>query len=131
MLPLDLRFNPWDTVITHRSELHSMSKTVFAQYDPSGSWCTEKSDVWVDEVKMFYHRPIRCVAIVHPSFLAQRDTDLLAEYAHLSCAKMCIDVSCVSPDHFGDKHATSNMRQKNEISNGNEASLAEFVDQCT
>ena len=37
--------------------------------------------------KMFYHRPTRCLIVVHPYFLAQRDTDLLAESAHLSCAK--------------------------------------------
>ena len=36
--------------------------------------------------------------VVHPYFLAQRDTDLLAESAHLSCAEMCIDVSRFSPD---------------------------------
>ena len=28
-----------------------------------------------------------CVIVVHPYFLAQRDTDLLAESAYLSCAK--------------------------------------------
>ena len=73
------------------------------------------------------------VADVHPYFLARRDTDLLVEQAHLSSAKMCIDVSSFPPDLFGDKHATSNKRQKNEISNSetlrhrNEANLAEFV----
>ena len=71
-LCLDLRFSPWDIAITHRSEWHSTSKTVFTQYDPSGSRCTEQSDVWLDDVKTFYHRPIRCVAIVHQYFPAQR-----------------------------------------------------------
>ena len=70
------------------------------------------------DVKMFYHRPIRCVASVHLYFLAQRDTDPLAENAHLSCARMCIDVSSFPPDQNGDKHATSNRRQKKELSNG-------------
>ena len=115
-LSLDLWFNPWDTAITHRFEWHSMSKTIFTQYDPSGSWCTEQSDVWLDDVKTFCHRPTRCVATVHPYFLAQRDTDLLADYAHFPCAKMCMDVSSFSPDLYKDKHATSNRRQKNEIS---------------
>ena len=128
MLSLDLMVNPWDTAITQRCELHSMSKIVCAQYDPSGSWRTELSDVWLDDVQMFHHRPIRCVAIVHPYFPAQRDPDLLAEYAHLSCAKMCIDVSSFSPDLHGDKHATSKRRQKNEISNS-ETFVIEFVDQ--
>ena len=95
-----------------------MSKTIFTQYDPSESWCTEQSDVWLDDVKTFYHRPIRCVIVVHPYFLAQRDTDLLAESGHLSCAAMCIDGSLFSPDLYQDKHATLNRRQKNEISNG-------------
>ena len=113
-LSLDLRFDPWDTAVTQRSEWHSMSKTVFTQYNPSGSWCTEQSDVWLD-VKKFYHRPIRCVASVPPYFLAQRDTDLVAEYAHLSCAEMCIDVSSFSPDLHEDKHATLYKRQKSEI----------------
>ena len=54
-LSLDLRFNPLDTAITHRSALHSMSKTVFAQHHPAGSWCTEQNDVWLDNVKTFYH----------------------------------------------------------------------------
>ena len=134
-LSLDLGFNPWDTAITHRSEWHSVSKTVFTQYDPSGSWCTEQSDVWLDDVKTFYHRPIRCAPNIHPRFPAQWDTDLLAEHSHLSCAKTCIDVSSFSPDLYKDKHATLNGRQKKEISSSetfchrNEASLAEFVDQ--
>ena len=83
-------------------------KTVFTLYDPSGSWCTEQNDARLNDDKMFCHRPIRCVAIVHPYFLARRDTDLLAEHAHLSCAKMCIDVSSFPPDIHGDKRATSN-----------------------
>ena len=87
------------------------------QYDPTGSWRTEQNDVWLDDDKMFHHRPIRCVAIVRPYFLTRRDTDLLTERAHFSHAKMCIDVSSFSPDLYGDKHETSNRRQKNEISN--------------
>ena len=72
---------------------------------------------WLDDVKTFYHRPIRCVVNVHPYFLALRDTDLLAELAHLSCAKVCMDVSSFSSEFSEDKHATLNRRQTNEISN--------------
>ena len=64
-----------------------MSKTVLTQYDPSESWYTELNDVWLDDVKTFYHRPMRCVIVVHQYFLAQRDADLSAESAYLSCAK--------------------------------------------
>ena len=56
--------------------------------------------------------------LVHPYFLAQRDTDLLAEYAHLSCANICIDGSRFSPDLYKDKRVTLNRRQKNEIPKG-------------
>ena len=31
---IDLKFNPWCTAITFRPEWHSLSKTVFTQYDP-------------------------------------------------------------------------------------------------
>ena len=86
-LSLDLKFNPWDTAISFRLESHPMSKTVFTQYDPSESWCTEQKDAWLDDVKTFCHRPIRCLTVVHPYFLAHRDTDLLVESAHLSCAR--------------------------------------------
>ena len=55
--------------------------------------------------------------VVHPYFLAQRDTDLLAESAHLSCAKICIDDSRFSPDLYKDKRVTLNKRQKNDMSN--------------
>ena len=50
--PLDL-INPWDAAITLRPEWLSMSKTAITQYDPSESWCTEQSDVWLDDVKTF------------------------------------------------------------------------------
>ena len=116
-LSLDLKSNPWDTAITFRPEWRSMSKTVFAQYDPSVSWYTEQNGVWLDDVKTFYHRPMRCVIVVHPYFLSQRDTDLSAESAYLSCAKICIDDSRFSPDLYKDKRVTLNKRQKNEISN--------------
>ena len=56
-LSLDLKFNPWDTAITFRLEWRSMSKTVFTQYDPFESWCTEQSDVWLGDVTTLYHRP--------------------------------------------------------------------------
>ena len=60
---------------------------------------------------------MRCVIAVHPYFLAQRDTDLLAESAYLSCAKICIDDSRLSPELHKDKRVTLNKRQMNEISN--------------
>ena len=86
-LSLDFKFDPWDTGITFRPEWRSMSTAVFKQYDPSESWYTEQSDVWLDNVKTFYHRPVRCVIVVHPYSLAQEDTALLTESAYLSCAK--------------------------------------------
>ena len=115
------RFNPWDTAITHQPEWRPVSKTELTQYDPSGSWCIEQGDVCLDDVKTSYHRRMRCVTVVYPYFVAQRDTDLVAECAHLSCAKICIDVSRFSPDLYKDKRATWNRRQKNGISD-NEAS---------
>ena len=78
----DLKSNPW-----------------FTQYDPSESRCTGQSDLWLDDVKTFYHPPIRCAIVVHPYNPAQRDTHLLAESAHFSCAKICIDVSRVFAGH--------------------------------
>ena len=40
---------------------------------------------------------MRCVIVVYPYSLAQRDTDLLAECAYFSCARICIDDSRFSP----------------------------------
>ena len=60
-LSLDLKFNPWDTAITFRSEWRSMSKRVFTQYDLFETWYTCQSNVWLDDVKRFYPRPMRCV----------------------------------------------------------------------
>ena len=58
-LSLDVKFNRWDTAITFFDlKWRSMSKTVFTQYDPFESWYTEQSDVWLDDVKTFYHRPM-------------------------------------------------------------------------
>ena len=51
-----------------------MSKTVFTQLDSFKFWYTEQSDVWLDDVKTFYIRPMRCVIVVHPYFLAQQNT---------------------------------------------------------
>ena len=61
-----------------------MSKTVYRQYDPFEFWYTEQSDAWLDDVKTFYHRPLRCVIVVHPYFLAQEDAFFLKESAYLS-----------------------------------------------
>ena len=41
-----------------------MCQTVFTQYDPSESWYTEQKDVWLDDTKTFYNRPMRCVIVV-------------------------------------------------------------------
>ena len=112
-LSLDLKFNPWDTAITFWPEWRSISKTVFFE-----TWYTRQSDVWLDDVKTFYLRPMRCVIVVHPYSLAQEDTALLTHSAYLSCAKKCIDdYSRFSPDLHKDKRVTLNKRQKNEISN--------------
>ena len=116
-MSLDLKFNHWDTAVTFRPEWRSMSKTVFTQYDTSESWYTEHKDVWLDDINTFYHRPMRCVITVHPYFLAQRDTGLLAESAYLSCAKACIDDSRFSPGFCKDQRVTLNKRQEDEISN--------------
>ena len=86
-LSLDLKFNPWHTAITFRLRWGSMSKTVFRQYDPSEFWYKEQSDAWLDDVKTFYHRPLRCAIVVHPYCLAQEDAFLFKESAYLSCAK--------------------------------------------
>ena len=72
-LSLDLKFKPWDTAITFRPEWRSMSKTVFTHYDPFEPWYTEQSGVWLDDVKTFDHRPMRCVIVVQPYSLAQED----------------------------------------------------------
>ena len=74
-----------------------------------------KSDVWLDDVKKFYLRPMRCVIVVHPYPMA--NTTLLTESAFLSCAKTCVDGSRFSPDLHNNKRVTLNKRQKNEISN--------------
>ena len=58
-LSLDLKFNPWDTAITFRPDWRTMSKTVFTQCDPFEPWYKEQSDVWLDDGKTFYHRPMR------------------------------------------------------------------------
>ena len=71
-LSLDLKFNPLDTARTCRLEWRSMSKTDFTPYDPLESWYTEQSDVWLDDVKTFHHRPMRCVIALHPYFLHRR-----------------------------------------------------------
>ena len=114
-LSLDPRVNPWDTAVTHRPDWHSMSKTIFAQYDPSGSWCTEQSVLWLDDVKTFCHRPIRCVAKCPPIFYSTTGHRPVGR----TCtprAKTYIDVSSLSPDLYKDKHATLNRRQNNVIS---------------
>ena len=81
---------------------------------------------------MCYPRPIRCVAIVHPYFPAQRDTDLLAEHAHLSRTDMRIDVSTFSPvlheDNVEQETEERHIQWRN-ICHRNEASLEDFLEQ--
>ena len=127
-LSLDLKLNPSDTAITFRPEWRSMSKTVFKQYDPSETWYTCQSDVWLADVKTFYPRPMRCVIVVDPYPLAQEGTTLLTESAFLSCAKtksvddsrfspeIRVDDYRFSPDLHKDKRVMLNKRQKDEIS---------------
>ena len=43
-----------------------MCTTVFTQYDLQEDWCTEQKDVWLDWVKTFSHRPIRCLITIPP-----------------------------------------------------------------
>ena len=88
-LSLDLKFNPWDTAITFRPEWRSMSKTVITQFDPFETWYTCQSDVWLDDVKTFYPRPMHCVIVIHPYPLAQENTTFLTEFAFLLRAKIC------------------------------------------
>ena len=110
-----------------------MCQTVFTQYDPSDSWYSEQKDAWLDDTKTFYHRPMRCVIVVHPFFLAQDDTTLLAESAYLSCAKnmhrrftsfsrrgQACDIEQVTEER--------NIQQRS-IHPRNESSHVEFVDQ--
>ena len=88
MLSLHLVFNPRNTATSSRPEWCSMNKTVFAQYDPSGSWRTEQSDVWLDDVKMFHHRPIRCDPLSIRIFRHNR-TQICWRKMHTSRALRC------------------------------------------
>ena len=131
-LSLDLKFNPWDTAITFfRPEWSSMRKSVFTQYDPFESWYTEQSDVWLDDVKTFYHhRPMRCVIVVHLYFHAQKNTDLLAKSAYLSCAKKCIDDSRFFSRRVQGQARDVEQEQKNEISNNSAYSSQKGIKSC-
>ena len=113
-LSLDWKFNPWDKAITFRPEWRSMSKTVFTQYDPFETWYTCQSDVWLEDVKTFCARPMRCVIVVHPYPHAEEDTTPLTDSAYPSCAKICIDDSRFSPDLHEDKRVTLNKRETEE-----------------
>ena len=134
-LSLDLKFNPWDIAISFRLEWDPMSKTVFTQYDLSESWCTEQQDAWLDDVKTFYHRPTRCLIVVHSYFLAQRDTDLLVESAHLSCAKkkhrrlICFAGPARKQACDVEQETKERNIQQRNIRHRNEPSLVEFVNQ--
>ena len=75
-----------------------MSKTVFTQYDPFETLYTCQSDVWRDDVKSFFLRPMGRLIVVHPFPFASEYTTLQTDSAHLSFAKICIDDSCFSPD---------------------------------
>ena len=110
-LSLDLEFTPWDTAITFRPEWRLMSKTVFTRYDPFETWYTCQSDAWLDDVKPFYLRPMRCVIVVPPYPLAQEDTILLTDPAFFSFAKICIDDSRLCPELHKD---TRDVEQESE-----------------
>ena len=49
------------------------------------------------------HRPMRCVIVVHPYFLALQNTALLADSAFLSC-EICSD------DTFFSRHVQGQAR---------------------
>ena len=126
-----MKFNPWDTAITLRPEWRSMSKTVFTQYDPFESRYTEHSDVRLDDVKTFCHRPLRCVIVVHPYSLAQ-ETALLTESAYFSCAKICITfLSRLVQRHARDVEQETEERNSRlrSIHHRNQSSHVEFTDQ--
>ena len=72
-LSLDLKFNPWDTVVAFRHEWLAMSKTFFTQDDPSKPWYTCQSNAGLDDAKTFYPRPMRCVIVCHPYPLDPED----------------------------------------------------------
>ena len=112
-LSLGLKFNRWDTGVTFRPEWRSMSETVFTHYDPVETWYTCQSDVWLDDVKSFDPRLMRCVIVIHPYPMETKS--LLTESAFLSCAKTYVDETRVSPDLHNDKRVTMNKRQRNEI----------------
>ena len=59
---------------------------------------------------------MRCVIVVHPYFLAQRDTDLRSLLISRA-QKYALTIHVFSPDLYKDKRVTLNKRQKNEISN--------------
>ena len=96
-----------------------MSKTAFAQYDPFGSRYTEQCNVWLDDVKTFHHRPMRCVIVVHPYSLAQEDTALLTGNSLLSSRvqKYAWTTHVSLQTCTKTSGVTLNKRQKNEISN--------------
>ena len=86
-----------------------MSKTVFTQ-------CvlyTEQKDAWLDDVKTFCYRPIRCLIVVHPYFTLNRGRHVLTSHVQ----KIYVTVSRFPSTPFKDKYPTLNERQKNETSN--------------
>ena len=87
-LSLDLKFNPRNTAISSRpGEERYMCKTVFTQYNLQEDWCAEQKDVWIDWVKTFSYRPLRCLIIFFPFFFSkQRRTELLTKSVHFSRA---------------------------------------------
>ena len=113
-LSLVLKFNPRNTAMSSRpGEEHFSCKTVPSHYDLQEDWCTEQKDVWLDWVKTFSYRPVRCLITVHPYFSAQRRTELLAKSVHLSRAKFVVNVPCSPSDPYIDKRATLNKKQEN------------------
>ena len=104
---LDLKFNPWDTAITCRTEWRALCEIFFAQCDPLEPWNIEQSSVLLDDVKT----PVRCMIVVHPNTFEQ---DAGQPSAYLS-----IDPSAggfFTPDVQIDKRVTVSKRQKKTLS---------------
>ena len=110
---LDLKFNPWDTANTFRPELRASCKPVFTQHDPLEPWNIEQSSAWLDDVKTFPYRPMRCRIVVHP-YAFHPDPSQGQPSAYLS-----MDPSVgepFTPDLQNEKHVALRTRKKKTLS---------------
>ena len=134
-LSLDLKFNPWDIEITFRPQWRSMRKTVFTHYDPSESWYIEQSDVWLDDVKTFYDRPMRSGVVLHPYLLAQDDTVFVGGVCLSLGAQKYSSTTHVSPDLYKgqacdvEQETEERNIQQRRIHRRSESSHVDSVDQ--